>query len=86
MLGMAQVTCCFGWGKGSIFPVNQKPLSGQRGPTDIAMKYWRISVECLTRALVNEVEGNRDYLESFERHNYSISNITGWLGGLEIDV
>jgi len=44
-------------------------------PSDIPMKHWWISVGYLTRALVNDVEGNRDYLESFENAHYSISNI-----------
>lgn len=44
-------------------------------PTDIAMKYWQIRVGYLTRVLVDEVEGNREYLESFEDAHYSISNI-----------
>ena len=81
MRDMVQVWCCFGWGKGSVFPVDQKLLGRvftalqDIRPTDIAMKYWQIRVGYLTRVLVDEVEGNREYLESFEDAHYSISNI-----------
>jgi hypothetical protein len=81
MFILAQMRCSFRWRKGSIFPVDQKPLGRVFTalqdilPTDIAMKHWLISMCYLTRVLVNDVEGSQDYLKSFEDAHYSISNI-----------
>ena len=83
MLDAVQVVRCFCWGKRSIFPVDQKPVgrvffvSYDIRPTNIAMKYLRVSMACLTTALVNEVEASQDYLESFKDAHYSISDIRG---------
>ena len=81
MFTPAQMWCSFRWRKGSIFPVDHKPFGRvfmalhDILPTDIAMKHWRISMGYLTRVLVNDTEGNQDYLESIEDVHYSISNI-----------
>ena len=81
MFILAQMRCSLRWRKGCIFPVDQKPLGRVFAtlqdilPTDILMKHGWISMGYPTRVLVNDTEGNQDYLESIEDVHYSISNI-----------